>query len=131
MFTDSVHPLRDSGLIDLVDVPENGHQAAEGIRLVPAPGHTPGQIAVELHGTDRSALITGDSIHHPVQLSHPHVTSCGDIDPEQAIRSRHRLLDALAETDSLLLGTHFPQPTAGLVRRHNGHYRLQPEHGNA
>jgi glyoxylase-like metal-dependent hydrolase (beta-lactamase superfamily II) len=100
-----------------------------GIRLVPAAGHTPGQIAVELHGTDRSALITGDSIHHPVQLSHPHLTSCVDIDPEQAVRSRHRLLDRLADTDDLLLGTHFPHPTAGRVRREQGRYRLLPEPG--
>jgi len=131
MFADSVHPVRDSGLIDLADVPGNGRQVAAGIRLVPAPGHTPGQIAVELRGADRSALITGDSIHHPVQLSHPHLVSCVDIDPEQAVRSRHQLLDTLADTDSLLLGTHFPQPTAGLVRRDNGNYRLHPEPGIA
>jgi glyoxylase-like metal-dependent hydrolase (beta-lactamase superfamily II) len=131
MFADSVHPIRDSGQIDLADVPEAGVHVADGIRLVPAPGHTPGQIAVELQGTDRSALITGDSIHHPVQLAHPHLTSCVDIDPAQAVRSRHQLLDAVTDTDTLLLGTHFPQPTGGVVRREDGRYRLHPEPGVA
>ncbi|MFF4522889.1 MBL fold metallo-hydrolase [Streptomyces bluensis] len=129
MFRDSVLPVHDHGQFDLADIPAEGHQVQTGIRLVPAAGHTPGQIAVELHGTNRSGLITGDSIHHPVQLSHPYLTSCVDIDPEQAVSSRHRLLDRLADTDDLLLGTHFPHPTAGLVRREQGRYRLLPEPG--
>lgn len=130
MFRDSITPVRAAGQYDLVDVPEHGHEAARGVFLVPAPGHTPGQVAVELRGSDRRALITGDSIHHPVQLSHPHVNSCVDIDPAQAVRTRSRLLDALADTGALLLGTHFPQPTAGTVRRDNGRYRLLAEHGS-
>ncbi|GAA2744165.1 MBL fold metallo-hydrolase [Kitasatospora cinereorecta] len=131
MFADSVHPVRDSGQFDAVDVPEQGIEVADGVRLVPAPGHTPGQLAVELHGSSRSALITGDSIHHPVQLAHPHLTSCVDADPAQAVRTRNRLLTALADTDTLLLGTHFPQPTGGLVRRdgESGRYRLHAEPG--
>ncbi|MBP0451015.1 MBL fold metallo-hydrolase [Kitasatospora sp. RG8] len=129
MFRDSVHPVRDAGQYDLVPVPGQGREVAPGVLLVPAPGHTPGQVAVELRGSDRRALITGDSIHHPVQLSHPHVHSCVDIDPAQAVRTRARLLDALADTDALLLGTHFPRPTAGTVRRENGRYRLLAEPG--
>ncbi|MFB7666361.1 MBL fold metallo-hydrolase [Kitasatospora sp. NPDC056138] len=130
MFRDSVHPVRDSGQYDLVEVPEHGHEVAPGIVLVPAPGHTPGQVAVELHGSGRRALITGDSIHHPVQLSHPHLNSCVDIDPAQALRTRSLLLDGLADTDALLLGTHFPHPTAGTVRREGGRYRLLAEPGS-
>ncbi|MER6074386.1 MBL fold metallo-hydrolase [Streptomyces sp. NPDC001817] len=129
MFRDSVHPVREAGQYGLVDVPEQGHEVVPGVLLVPAPGHTPGQVAVELRGSDRRALITGDSIHHPVQLSHPHVHSCVDIDPAQAIRTRARLLDGVADTDALLLGTHFPRPTAGTVRREHGRYRLLAEHG--
>ncbi|WP_051837970.1 MBL fold metallo-hydrolase [Streptomyces sp. NRRL WC-3742] len=129
MFRDSVHPVRDAGLYDTVAVPEQGHEVAPGVRLVPAPGHTPGQVAVELCGSDRRAVITGDSIHHPVQLSHPHVHSCVDADSAQAVRTRAGLLDGLADTDALLLGTHFPHPTAGTVRREDGRYRLLAEPG--
>jgi glyoxylase-like metal-dependent hydrolase (beta-lactamase superfamily II) len=112
-----------------VDVPDHGHEVADGVRLVPAPGHTPGQVAVEVRGTDRTALITGDSIHHPVQLSHPHLTSCVDTDAQQAVHTRTRLLNHVADTDTLLLGTHFPQPTAGTVRSDRGRFRLHPEPG--
>ena len=115
MFRDSVHPVRDAGLLDLVDVPESGTEATEGtevapgVRLLPAPGHTPGQVAVELRGAGRSALITGDSVHHPVQLTHSHLTSCVDIDPAEAVRTRERLL--ATHSDALLLGSHFPHPS--------------------
>jgi glyoxylase-like metal-dependent hydrolase (beta-lactamase superfamily II) len=126
MFRDSVHPVRDSGQFDLVDVPDEGVEAAPGVRLLPAPGHTPGQIVVELDSAGHKALITGDSFHHPVQLAHPHLSSCVDIDPQQAVSTRRRLLASLADSDTLVFGTHFAPPTAGLVRGVPGGYRLDP-----
>lgn len=126
MFRDSVHPVRDAGLFDLIDVADGGTDVAPGIRLLPTPGHTPGQVAVELSSSGETALVTGDSIHHPVQMSHPAVGSCVDIAPELAARTRNDMLDSLADTSTLLLGSHFAPPTAGHVRRDNGAYRLVP-----
>ncbi|WP_411082944.1 MBL fold metallo-hydrolase [Streptomyces sp. cmx-18-6] len=126
MFRDSVHPVWEAGLLDLVDVADEGTDIAPGVRLLPAPGHTPGQVAVELSSRGEKALVTGDSIHHPVQLSHPGICSCADIAPDLAARTRRRLLDSLADTPALLLGTHFPPPTAGYVRRAGDAYRLVP-----
>ncbi|MGW5869113.1 MBL fold metallo-hydrolase [Streptomyces sp. NPDC055239] len=126
MFRDSVHPVRDAGLLDLVDVADDGTDIAPGIRLLPTPGHTPGQVAVELNSGGERALVTGDSIHHPVQLSHTALCSCVDIDAELAVKTRDRVLDSLAGTSTLLLGSHFPPPTAGHVRREGNAYRLAP-----
>ncbi|MFF2729716.1 MBL fold metallo-hydrolase [Streptomyces sp. NPDC058008] len=126
MFRDSVHPIRDTGLFDLVDVADEGTDIAPGLRLLPTPGHTPGQTAVQLSSRGENALVTGDSIHHPVQMSHPGICSCVDISPELAARTRRRLLDSLAGTSTLLLGSHFPPPTAGHVHRDGNAYRLAP-----
>ncbi|MEU8782813.1 MBL fold metallo-hydrolase [Streptomyces sp. NPDC048637] len=126
MFRDSVDPIRDAGLLDLVDVPAAGTDIAPGIRLIPTPGHTPGHLAVELHGRTATALITGDCIHHPVQLLQPAMGSCVDIDPQQAAATRRHLLASLADTGTLMLGTHFPSPTGGLVQSHGDSYRLAP-----
>ncbi|MGW4009829.1 MBL fold metallo-hydrolase [Streptomyces sp. NPDC004763] len=126
MFRDSVHPVREAGLLDLVDVADEGTDVAPGVRLLPTPGHTPGQVAVALSSLGESALITGDSIHHPVQMAHPELCSCVDVAPGLAARTRNRLLDSLAGTSTLLLGSHFPAPTAGHVRREDGGYRLVP-----
>ncbi|MGW9426932.1 MBL fold metallo-hydrolase [Streptomyces decoyicus] len=132
MFRDSVHPVRDAGQLDPVDVPAEGTEVAPGVRLLPTPGHTPGQFAVELRSAGQTALITGDCLHHPVQLSRPDIGSCVDIDPVQAADTRRTLLASLAGTDTLLLGSHFPPPTAGRVRSEGGAYRLAPvapDHG--
>ncbi|MCF3135985.1 MBL fold metallo-hydrolase [Streptomyces olivochromogenes] len=126
MFRDSVTPVEEAGLLDLVDIPAEGTEIAPGLRLIPTPGHTPGHLAVELGGRGGRALITGDCIHHPVQLAHPAIGACVDIDPERSEATRRELLASLAGTDTLLLGTHFPPPTAGRVITHEDAYRLMP-----
>ncbi|KJK59328.1 MBL fold metallo-hydrolase [Saccharothrix sp. ST-888] len=129
MLDDSVRPVHEQGLLDLVDVAPEGTEIAPGLTLLPTPGHTPGQVAVVLSSGGRSAVITGDCVHHPVQLAEPAVGSCVDIDPAQAARTRARLLEQLADTDTLLLGSHFPRPTGGLVRRSGDAFRLVPQPG--
>ncbi|MFF8812898.1 MBL fold metallo-hydrolase [Streptomyces pactum] len=126
MFRDSVIPIERAGLLDLVDVPADGTQILPGLRLLPTPGHTPGHVAVELTSRGETALITGDCLHHPVQLAHPAIGACVDIDPQQAEATRRMLLASLAGTDTLLLGTHFAPPTAGRVVAHEDAYRLLP-----
>ncbi|MFE0043346.1 MBL fold metallo-hydrolase [Streptomyces albireticuli] len=125
MFADSVLPVERAGLLDLVDIPDGGLDVAGGLRLVPAPGHTPGQVAVEVRSGGAVALITGDSLHHPVQLAHPGIGSCVDIDPVRAEETRRALLARLAGTGGLVLGTHFPPPTAGRVVAEGDAYRLE------
>ncbi|MFJ5064845.1 MBL fold metallo-hydrolase [Kitasatospora sp. NPDC088556] len=126
MFLDSVIPVERAGMLDLVDVPAEGVEVAPGLRLIPTPGHTPGHVAVELTSRGEAALITGDCVHHPVQLAHPAIGACVDIDPRQSEASRRKLLGSLADTDTLLLGTHFAPPTAGRVLTHGDAYRLLP-----
>ncbi|WJV51088.1 MBL fold metallo-hydrolase [Streptomyces flavofungini] len=120
MFRDSVHPIRDAGLLDLIDTSAGPTEPVPGLRLLPTPGHTPGQVAVELHGDHLTALITGDAVHHPVQLARPDIGSCVDIDPALAEHTRRALLASVADTDTLLLGSHFAAPTAGRVATQEG-----------
>ncbi|GAA2331771.1 MBL fold metallo-hydrolase [Streptomyces kunmingensis] len=126
MFRDSVIPVEEAGLLDLVDVPADGVEIVPGLRMIPTPGHTPGHIALELTSRGETAVITGDCIHHPVQFAHPAIGACVDIDPERSEASRRALLGSLAGTDTLVLGTHFAPPTAGRVAAHQGAYRLSP-----
>ncbi|MFK0117508.1 MBL fold metallo-hydrolase [Streptomyces sp. NPDC090994] len=130
MFADSVLPVEEAGLLDLVDVPPDGTDLAPGLRLLPTPGHTPGHVAVRLTSGGATALITGDCVHHPVQFAHPALGACVDIDPARSEATRRALLASLAGTDTLLLGTHFPPPTAGRVVAEGEGYRLVPVAGN-
>ncbi|MFD5752028.1 MBL fold metallo-hydrolase [Streptomyces sp. NPDC127033] len=126
MFRDSVIPVEEAGLLDLVDVPAEGVEAAPGLRLISTPGHTPGHLSVQLISRGETLLITGDCVHHPVQLAHPSIGACVDIDPERSEASRRELLGSLADTGTLVLGTHFPPPTAGRVITYGDAYRLVP-----
>ncbi|MFH8978753.1 MBL fold metallo-hydrolase [Streptomyces sp. NPDC017890] len=126
MFRDSVFPVEQAGLLSTVDVPHEGAEITPGLRLIPTPGHTPGHVAVELTSQGETALISGDCVHHPVQLSHPVIGACVDIDPQQSEATRRKLLGSLVGTDTVLLGTHFAPPTAGRVVAHGDAYRLEP-----
>ncbi|MER5891336.1 MBL fold metallo-hydrolase [Streptomyces sp. NPDC001941] len=127
MFRDSIHPVRDAGLLDVVDMPPaGGAPIAPGLTLVPTPGHTPGHVAVRLDSRGAEGLVTGDCIHHPVQLADTGLGSCVDIDPGLAASTRRALLAEVADTDTLVLGSHFPAPAAGHVVTQGDAYRFVP-----
>lgn len=120
-FADSVQPVFDAGLVDLV---ETTHQVCDEIRLVPTIGHTPGHVSVEISSEGQQALITGDFIHHPCQMAYPAWASSADVDPEQSTRTRREVFDRLAGTPTLVIGTHFAGATAGRVVRDADAFRL-------
>ncbi|WP_051165634.1 MBL fold metallo-hydrolase [Amycolatopsis orientalis] len=124
MFEDSVLPVERAGLLDLVDIPADGVEIVSGVRLLPTPGHTPGHVSIELSSAGETALITGDAVHHPVQFAHPEIGASVDIDPAESDKTRRRLLAELADSGTLVLGTHFTPPTGGRLIRHGSGYRL-------
>jgi glyoxylase-like metal-dependent hydrolase (beta-lactamase superfamily II) len=124
MLSDSILPVVEAGLVDLVD-PD--HRVCPSVRLVPTPGHTIGHVSVVVTSGEGSAIITGDSIHHPCQLAHPDWSIVNDYDPAQSVRTREEMFAAIAETETLIIGTHWPAPSAGHVHRAGPGYRLEEE----
>lgn len=119
---DSVRPVFAAGLVDLVTC---DHQVCDEVRLEPTPGHTPGHVSVHITSGGREALITGDCIHHPCQMSRTDWCSSADTDQAQGRATREALLERYADGEVLVIGTHFPTPTAGHVRtRGEGGYWL-------
>ena len=113
VLADSVRPVVDAGLVDLVT---ESHQVCEQVRLKPTPGHTPGHVSVHISSGGQEALITGDCIHHPVQMTRTDWCSSADFDQAAAQLTREALLENCADSDLLVIGTHFPTPTAGHVK---------------
>ena len=101
---DSVLPVVAAGLVDLV---EPGEVPFEGARLRALPGHTTGQIGLELESRGETALFVGDAIHHPVQMIEPGWSSALDTDPAAAALTRRAFLSEMAETGGLLVPGHF------------------------
>jgi glyoxylase-like metal-dependent hydrolase (beta-lactamase superfamily II) len=112
-FADSVRPIADAGLADLVP---GDHVICNEVRLEPTPGHTPGHASVRISSGGASAVITGDMVHHPLQLAAPERSSFADTDPELATRTRRQFIDAYADTGTIVFGTHF-SPTGGRLHR--------------
>ncbi|MGI8648664.1 MAG: hypothetical protein ACR2JX_10630 [Mycobacteriales bacterium] len=125
IFTDSLKPILDHKLLELLNVPAKGFDVSPDIRLVSTPGHTPGHVSVELTSAGKVAMISGDVLHHPIQLAHSEWNCNFDADAEQAVSTRRIFLDKLADSDTLIIGTHFPAPTVGWIRRDGDTYRFQ------
>ena len=120
MLGDSVKPLFDAGLVQLVEL---DHVISPEIRLTPSIGHTPGHVSVMIESEGERAVITGDMTHHPCQLAHPD-WSLGDNDPKAATLTRSHLFAEWADQPILVIGTHFPAPTAGRVFRDGAAFRF-------
>lgn len=122
VFGDSVKPIFDAGLADLV---EPGHRITDEVWVEPTPGHTPGHQSVRILSAGREAVITGDLMHHPIQCAEPDWNSHFDTDPDQARSTRRAFLAGQADRDVLVIGTHFAAPTAGYFRTHeDGTWRM-------
>ena len=111
----SIDPIIDAGLADLV---ETDHIVTGEVRLLPTPGHTPGHVSVLIESTGESALITGDMTHTPLQFARPDLAaSAFDTDSVQSTQTRIDIIERFADSDTLVLGTHFAPPTAGHLNR--------------
>jgi glyoxylase-like metal-dependent hydrolase (beta-lactamase superfamily II) len=121
VFADSVAPIYDSGLAELV---ETDARICDEVSLVPTTGHTPGHVSVRISSNGEEALITGDFMHHPCQIAHPEWSSLADSDPEMAHATRRRMFEELSDRPVLVIGTHFAGATAGHIVKAGDAYRL-------
>lgn len=121
-FADSVQPVWDAGLVDLV---ETDQRVCDEVSLEPTLGHTPGHVSVRISSRGEEALISGDFVHHPCQMARLDWSSAVDYDPERARQTRREMFARLADAGTLLIGTHFATPTAGRVVRDGDAFRLQ------
>jgi glyoxylase-like metal-dependent hydrolase (beta-lactamase superfamily II) len=121
VFADSVKPVFDAGLVELVEM---DHKVCDEISLVPTTGHTPGHVSVLIKSEGEEALITGDFMHHPCQIARPHWCSTADADPETGRKTRERMLAELSSRPVLVIGTHFAGATAGRIVKDGDAYRM-------
>ena len=121
VFEDSVRPVMDAGLADLVEM---DHRITDEVWLEPTPGHTPGHVSVRISSQGEDAVITGDMTHHPVQLVHPDWAASVDFDQLQSTATRREFYAKYGDRPVLVIGTHFATPTAGHIVTDGDAYRL-------
>jgi glyoxylase-like metal-dependent hydrolase (beta-lactamase superfamily II) len=112
VYADSVLPIVEAGQALIV---EDDHQIDDGMWIEPSPGHTPGHVMLNLKSGDETALMTGDVIHHPLQLVRPEWSCRACENAEQSAKTRMAMLERVADTSTLLCPAHFSSPTMGHV----------------
>lgn len=109
---DSVMPVLDAGLVEFI---EPDFKLTDEVSLIPTPGHTPGHVSVLIQSKGQSAVITGDMMHNPIQIAVPEHEARFDMDKSAAARTRGEFVRRFNGTPTLVIGSHFSEPTAGHI----------------
>jgi len=107
---------------------EPDEEVAPGVRLFPAPGHTPGHSAVLVESGGQRLLIVGDALTHPyISFERTDWHFGFDMDGEQAAQTRKRILELAASEDLRIALYHAPFPGVGRAARLGAAFRFIPE----
>jgi glyoxylase-like metal-dependent hydrolase (beta-lactamase superfamily II) len=120
-FSDAIDPVIDAGLVDLIG---DEHAVCPEVSLIPTPGHTPGHVSVLIRSRGQEAVITGDLMHHPIQLIRPDLPVNADSDKVQGSATRRAFCERFANREVTVIGSHFCEPTAGRIVSDETNWRL-------
>lgn len=113
----TVAPLETLGVLDLI----SGDRSITGeVTTVHTPGHTPGHMSLLITSGNERALITGDMVVMPAQVTEVDWEFRGDHGHRLAAQTRSRVLDKLEAEDAMVIGCHFPAPGFGKLVRVEG-----------
>src|ERR1041385_6743416 len=86
-----------------------------GVRVIPAPGHTPGHLALLIASGGEALLNLGDAAVHPLHLEYPKFENGFDLCPVTAAVTRQELLERAVAENIRVMAFHFPFPSVGRV----------------
>ena len=96
-------------VMDRLELWDGDATIADGVNACFSPGHTPGScIFVLSSGTER-AMVLGDAVHCPLELTHPDFSLMSDMDKALADRTRARIRREVEGGDVLVGAPHFPE----------------------
>jgi glyoxylase-like metal-dependent hydrolase (beta-lactamase superfamily II) len=120
---DSVQPILDAGLADLV---ETNHFLTNEVWLEPTHGHTPGHVSMHIASRGQDAVITGDVFHNPIQFAEPEICSVGCVDKEMSRKTRREFLSRYENKAARVFAVHFNDPVGWIVRdTHNWRFSTE------
>ena len=109
-----------------IEPSEDGATVAPGVTLVATPGHTPGHQTVVVSSGAERAVLLGDVMHCPLQVSLPEWGVLFDVDAEMARRTRERMLAELEDQDVAVGCCHFSEAAFGRIVRASGRRTWRP-----
>ena len=97
-----------------------------GIKSILAPGHTPGNIVLELSSGSGQLILIGDLLHLPVELTQPDLFRHIDEAHDLAVLTRNRILSEAAREGTMVFAGHFPFPGLGHIYQRGDIMQWQP-----
>jgi glyoxylase-like metal-dependent hydrolase (beta-lactamase superfamily II) len=127
VYSDSILPIVESGKAVLF---QDTYGLDDCLTVVPAPGHTPGHVRIDLKSREQNAVFCGDVLHSPLQIVLPHWNSVFCSDPKQAAQTRRDVLSHCAETGALLMPIHFGIPYVAHIRSVTSGFEMDFPHSH-
>ena len=117
-YQDSIVPVVEAGLTR--EIVADGAEVEAGFSYLPSPGHSIDHACIGFTSQGEHALFWGDVMHSPMQFAQPDWNSVYCEFPEAARTARRWAADHAADTNALVLTTHFAGSSAGRVSREDG-----------
>ena len=109
--------------IELLDTLEEDTDLTSEVRALHTPGHTPGHMSVLVRSQGQEALIQGDVLVHPAQVTEDEWNCHFDFDWPVATETRKKMLAEIEADRTPVISCHFPAPGFGrVVRRDSRRY---------
>ncbi|WP_027164939.1 MBL fold metallo-hydrolase [Mesorhizobium sp. WSM3224] len=106
---------------------DDGTEVMPGIRIMAAPGHTPGHSVYHIDAGSEQFLVSADTMYLPALLApHPEWQGAYDQDGPMAISTRHRIIDQVIADNVRICGSHFPFPGTGSFIKDGNAYAFTP-----
>ncbi|CAI1860503.1 ribonuclease Z [Serratia proteamaculans] len=118
---DSLNPVIAAGKLRTFTAPL---RVLDGIQVLPAPGHTPGSVVYRVESEGQTLVLWGDIIHaKAVQMPDPEVAIHFDVNQQQAVQTRERILAQVAREGDWVAAAHISFPGLGHVKVEGNGYR--------
>ncbi|AZO70680.1 MAG: MBL fold metallo-hydrolase [Mesorhizobium sp.] len=106
---------------------DDGTEVVPGIRIMAAPGHTPGHSVYHVDAGSEQFLVSADTMYVPALLApHPEWQGAYDQDGPMAIATRHKIVDQVIADNVRICGSHFPFPGTGSFVKDGNAYAFTP-----
>jgi len=106
----SSNEARTLGVLDhlgVLDLVTSERELAPGIRIIPAPGESPGHQVLRVQSDGQTAYCVGDLFHHSVEVENPEWMASW-CDPPANTRSRRMIVESALEEDAVVVAAHMP-----------------------
>lgn len=110
-----------------IETVDGEREIVPGVWALPAPGHTPGHLALLIASGGERLFNIGDAAAHPLHLEYPELENGFDHSTAIAAITRRDLLARAASERARVMAFHFPFPSVGrIAARQCGGYDWTP-----